>query len=349
MDQETTTLQETSPEKELPTPETSENLPEKTGESVSHGQLGTAALALALLLVLVTAIELAGVAPEASVAAAAQARAGAHAAEAFEHISLGAQSAYVINLTTGEEFFALNPDVQLPLASITKVALALAVTEVLPLEARITIPRDTAPPGSAERLAAGETWTVQDILDFTLVASSNGGAQILADTADEPLRVRYTSAPAGSAALWRMNDLARERGLSSMYFLNVHGLDESKTQAGAYGSARDVANLLAYAQATIPSVFENTARKDISLEGVGASTAAFNTNKALGDIPGLMMGKTGFTDLAGGNLAVVFEAGLSDTIAIVVLGSSYEGRFADVAALVDASLEELSYSAEGVE
>ena len=51
--------------------------------------------------------------------------------------------------------------------------------------------------------------------------------------------------------------------------------------------------------------------------------------------------KTGFTDLAGGNLVIAFDAGLSHPIIISVLGSTQEGRFRDVEKLVTASLMSL--------
>jgi D-alanyl-D-alanine carboxypeptidase len=47
------------------------------------------------------------------------------------------------------------------------------------------------------------------------------------------------------------------------------------------------------------------------------------------------MGKTGTTDLAGGNLAIVFDIGLAHPITAVVLGSSERGRFTDMRKLVE--------------
>ena len=46
------------------------------------------------------------------------------------------------------------------------------------------------------------------------------------------------------------------------------------------------------------------------------------------------MGKTGLTDLAGGNLAVVFDVGLAHPVVAVVLGSTEYGRFEDMQKLV---------------
>lgn len=253
----------------------------------------------------------------------------------FADVSLEASAAIVMDINTGAVLYEKNADAQMALASLTKVPLALAVSEVLSPEKAITVPYDTGFTEGAQRLLKGEVWTVRDILHFTLIASSNEGAQMLADAADADLRKIYPEAPAGGASLWRMNNLAQTLGLSSMYFLNVNGLDASETQAGSYGSARDVAKLFAYAAEARPDVFAGTAKEDLLLvDEKGETTAAFNTNEALSGIPNLVMGKTGFTDLAGGNLAIVFDAGLSQPVAIVVLHSSHDGRFSDMRALV---------------
>lgn len=268
----------------------------------------------------------------------AQVAAAAALAPSFPDVTLRAQAAYVVDLTDNRVLYSLNPDVQLPLASITKVPLALAVAESLPLDTVITIPRDTAPKGSIERLAAGEKWLVSDILTYTLVSSSNIGAEILAEAADGAVHARFPDSPPEGATLWRMNALARELGLNRTYFLNVSGLDLSASQAGAYGTARDVANLFAYAVSTDSSVFGGTARDGVLITSVdGADTAAINTNTALDSIHGVVMGKTGFTDLAGGNLAIVFEVGPAHPVVAVVLGSTESERFEDMKQLVHAT------------
>jgi len=261
----------------------------------------------------------------------------------FANISLQGESAYVLDLTDGHVLFSSNADVQLPLASMTKVATMLAVSQVLPPDSLIKIPYDTAPKGSAERLAAGQTWRVQDVINFTLIASSNDGADILAQAADADISAKYPQAPVGSATLWRMNDIARSLGLANTYFLNDNGLDISTTQAGAYGSARDVATLFAYAATSAPDVFAGTTQDGVLLTSVdGEQTSAFNTDKALGAIPGLVMGKTGYTDLAGGNLGIVFNVGPGHPVVAVVLHSTETGRFDDMKALVSAAVTAVS-------
>ena len=251
-------------------------------------------------------------------------------------IELDAQSAIVVDMASGATLFERNADVQLPLASITKAALVLAVSEVLPLDSLITVGSTIPPTGTTGALPSGSVWRVQDIIDFTLAGSSNEGAELLARAADEPLRARYSAAPIGSAAVWRMDEIARERGLHDMYFLNPSGLDESATQSGGYGSARAVAALFAYVASALAEVFTATARKEVTITSQeGRAVVASNTDDALDAIPWIVLGKTGYTDLAGGNLAVVFDTG-GHRIVAVVLGSTKDGRFSDMRALVAA-------------
>lgn len=252
----------------------------------------------------------------------------------FEDVELEAEGAIVVDLTTGHTLYELNAEAPLPLASLTKVPLVLVVIEVLSPQTIITIPYDTTHYGTNQKMRAGERWRIQDIIDFTLAISSNRGADILAAAAEEPIREHFFSAPAEEAAVWRMNQMAQNLDLTHTYFLNATGLDESDTQAGGYGSARDMSVLFGYAASSSPSTFEATTKSSFKLRSIdGAVATAINTDEALPAIPGIIMGKTGYTDLAGGNLAVVFEAG-GHRISAVVLGSTQHGRFEDMKKLV---------------
>lgn len=265
-----------------------------------------------------------------------QTAAVAEAVDAFSGVQLVAQSAIVVDTVSGKTLYERNADVQLPLASLTKIPLILTVLEVLSLDETIRIPYDTPPANASMRLHKGELWKVKDVIRFTLIASSNEGAEILAQAADARLRAKYPDAPEGKAALWRMNDLAKQLQLNHTYFLNVSGLDQSVTQAGAYSSARDYALLLAYAAKQQEDILSATTRESLSLsDAEGNTETARNTNEAIGDIPGLILGKTGYTDLAGGNLAVLFDVGPAHPVIAIVLGSTYDGRFADIPHLVE--------------
>lgn len=277
--------------------------------------------------------------PATFVAAAAAPNSASMNNPAFSNLSLSAKAAVVLDFIDGRVLYALNPETQLPLASLTKIPLVLVVSEALTAEAVITIPPISTPQESTERLKPGEHWRVQDIIDLTLVASSNVGAEILAEAANAAIASHYPDAPERDPTLWRMNTLMRDLGFTQTYFLNVSGLDISAALSGAYGSAIDVARLMAYAYQKNQQLFASTARNELLLASAsGTKTiSVVNTNAIRGAIPGLIMGKTGYTDLAGGNLAIVFDVGLAHPVAAVVLGSTYEGRFADIKKLVIAT------------
>ncbi len=256
----------------------------------------------------------------------------------FESVSIAGKSAVVIDLTTGETLYEKNADSQLPLASITKVPLAIVIAESMDKNMQVTVPFDSGWNSNAQQLHQGQIIKLQDLIDFTLIASSNEGAEMLSAAAETAVHAKYPQSPMGGATLWRMNNIVSELGLHNTYFLNVSGLDESATQSGSYGSARDVAKIFAYASAHYPDTFAGTAENGRLIgEENGSVTSVTNTNEALHDIPGIIMGKTGFTDLAGGNLAVVFDIGLAHPVVAVVLGSTREARFSDMKRLVDKS------------
>jgi len=146
--------------------------------------------------------------------------------DAFKGISLFASSAIVVDITDGRTLFARSPDSQWPLASLTKVALAMVVGDALSPQTIVTIPFDTGYNSHAEGgLEDGQRWHLQDVIDFTLAVSSNSGANILALIAAPAIRQKYPFAPEEGATLWRMNDLTHSLGLERTYFLNYNGLD----------------------------------------------------------------------------------------------------------------------------
>ncbi len=241
----------------------------------------------------------------------------------YENLNLIAKSAYVFNPSTGAVLFTKNPETQLPLASITKVMSAIVVKENLANDIKISFDNDV--------------WDLDDLLNYTLMVSSNEAATALAAAAASTMPT-HSSSPV-KTFISAMNEKAQDLGLNQTYFLDEAGLDVSDTQSGAYGSAQDVAHLFAYALKKIPTMLESTTVADTWFNtNTSNPHAAINTNKALGEIPGLIAGKTGYTDLAGGNLVVAFDPGMSDPVIAVVLGSTKEGRFEDIEKLVRAGL-----------
>lgn len=319
-------------------------LPEHTETRLSLQSLSGAA-ALVLMFFASASVTAAYFSYESAAASSASQTASVAAAieDPFASVSLEAGGAYVVDLTTDRVLYSKNPDSQMPLASLVKVPLVLAASEVLESNSLVPIPPHETPDGAGIRLPSGLRFKAGDLIDFTLVASSNEGAVILAEAAEAGLRSKYPASTQGSATLWRMNDIAKNLGLSNMVFLNTHGLDLSDTQASAYGSAHDVALLFGYAAKTNPTLFGETSQDTVKIRATtGETVTAVNTDEVLPAIPGIIMGKTGFTELAGGNLAIVFEVGPAHPVVAVVLHSTRDGRFEDMKKLVTATLETIS-------
>ena len=163
-----------------------------------------------------------------------------------------------------------------------------------------------------------------DLLKISLVASSNDA-------------IAAAAATLGPGYLALMNKKAEDLGLLHTHFLNPTGLDVSVEQAGAYSSAYDVARLAAAFYKQYPQFFELTQSPSVSIQ-VGLHTLSANATAApLLDLPGFVGAKTGYTDLAGGNLVAIFDVDIGHPLVAVVLGSTPEGRFDDIRTLISAA------------
>ncbi len=91
-----------------------------------------------------------------------------------------------------------------------------------------------------------------------------------------------------------------------------------------------------------PHIFGKTCRDEGKFFSLNAlKHIVKNTNEQIASIPSFLGGKTGYTDLAGGNLVVAFSAGVDRPIVISVLGSTAEERFSDIEKLIWATFEYL--------
>jgi serine-type D-Ala-D-Ala carboxypeptidase (penicillin-binding protein 5/6) len=255
------------------------------------------------------------------------------APDAFDGVVIEGKAAYVFDVRSAEPLYTYNAEAPLPLASLTKLMTALVARTELPASSTVVISERALATDGEYGLILGERWNLRDLSDFMLTVSSNDAAEALADAAVSAGGVSFTE---------RMNAMAATVGLVRSSFENASGLDLSPGTAGAYGSARDVAGLLAYMLQTHPDILEATRNREVSVTSLsGFPHKVSNTNEIVNDIPGVLAGKTGFTDLAGGNLALAVDAGLNRPVVIVILGSSKEGRFSDMERLYAAAVREI--------
>jgi D-alanyl-D-alanine carboxypeptidase (penicillin-binding protein 5/6) len=235
-------------------------------------------------------------------------------------LHLDARSACVFDAFKGFFLFEMEPDLQLPLASITKLMTTVVAKENLLDSSLVEITKEAILQEGDSGLNVGEVWTLNELIKVMLVSSSNDAAFAIASS------LRRGVEPSDSTFVELMNNKAKELNLSQTYFLNSTGLDVSEETAGAYGSCKDMVNLFIYAMGKHSEILEATTKDRLVLRG----RTFTNTNNLLPKLSFYLGGKTGFSDLAGGNLIIATNRGLSRPIIIMVLGSSEQGRFIDV-------------------
>src|SRR5262249_35989953 len=215
---------------------------------------------------------------------------------------ISAKSAFALDTRTGATLVALRADERRPMASLTKMVSALVVAAaiddgVVALDDPVAIGKTDvvdAEVFSHMGLVAGDTVTVEQLLDGMLIPSGNDAAKALARYVGSRLP-GGEGAPEG-AFVTAMNGVIADLGLHDTSFGNPDGEDDE----GNYSTAHDLAvigrevmrsallaGIVSISQITITSVGPEQRRYEL-----------FNTNQLLGQ-PGVEGVKTGATAGAG--------------------------------------------------
>ncbi len=214
--------------------------------------------------------------------------------------SVSAQHAILMDADTGAVLYEKDADAQSLIASTTKIMTGLLVCETCDLDEQVIIPPEAVGiEGSSVYLKAGETLTVRDLLYGMLLQSGNDAATALALHLSGSIE----------AFADRMNDKARELGLTNTHFANPHGLDDEEN----YGSARDLATLTSYALKN-PDFAQAASTKTYRT----GDRCFVNHNKLLWNCEGAIGVKTGFTKKAGRILVSAAERNGRTLICVTV-------------------------------
>jgi len=251
--------------------------------------------------------------------------------------NIEAKSYYVYDVIHQKPIFAKSEHEKLPLASITKLMSGLVVLDIMPETTIVTINQEDLALGGDYSLILGEKWKLKDLLNYSLIESSNVGMHAIASA------LNYYEAVNNKDTVKIMNDRAVKLGLSDTFFINETGLDIDANMSGAYSSAYDVSILFTNILKNNPALIADTNKaSEHFISESNIKHTALNTDTAINKIPSMIASKTGLTDLAGGNLAIIFDVGPMHPVVIVVLGSSAEGRFSDVIKLAQITLQKFS-------
>lgn len=242
------------------------------------------------------------------------------------------KSVFIYDINDDKVIFSENENLLLPLASMTKIMTAIVALEELSSESIVIIDQKSLDTFGESGLELEERWKVSSLVKFMLVTSSNDAATALKNQVNKN----------GGNFIASMNEKARELSLKDTLFINETGLDQSTKTGGSYGSARDIAMLMSYAVDNFANFFEPTRYKEYNLvSDSGISHKLENTNTEVESIPNVVASKTGYTELAGGNLVFIFRTENNHLVVISILGSTKDGRFEDAKKYTDLAIKEI--------
>lgn len=185
-------------------------------------------------------------------------------------LKLRSNSALVINQATGELIYTKNPEIETPIASITKLMTAVVTLDAgLSLDEAITINNDDVDrlKGTGSRLPLGATLTRRELLHLALIASENRAAAALS-----------RAYPGGREAFVEaMNRKAHSLGMQNTHYVDGTGLSSHNRS-----TAIDLAKLVDVASRNYPLIHEitSTGSYDVEVEGRkrARQIAYMNTN-----------------------------------------------------------------------
>lgn len=205
------------------------------------------------------------------------------------HQELASGSALLVDLKTNEVLYSSNPDLVVPIASVTKLMTAMVALDAkLPLDEQlpVTIRDAREMQGVFSRVRIGSEISRREMLLLALMSSENRAAASLAH--------HY---PGGySAFIQAMNAKAKALGMTHTRYVEPTGLSVQNVS-----SANDLVKLLKASQAyPLIEQFSTTHEKTVAFHKPNYTLGFRNTN-ALVRKPdwNIQVTKTGFTNAAG--------------------------------------------------
>lgn len=228
-------------------------------------------------------------------------------------------NAYIVtDFESGEVIASKNLSQKFPIASLTKVMTAIVALDLASLDEEFTVSEKAARQIPTKvMLEAGEKYTLQELLNASLISSANDSTQVIKEGID----TKYGPASQrGEQEVFikAMNTKAQFLGLKNTHFTNPQGFDNQ----AHYSSVEDLAILSQYAMENYPAIAEIVALdiKDLTRNGEDMRFYLQNWNGLMGVYPGVKGVKIGNTDDAG-VCTIVFSEREGKKVLVVVLGA----------------------------
>lgn len=250
---------------------------------------------------------------------------------AADALNISAESAVIMEASTGQILYEKEADAEKPPASVTKVMTMLLIFDALEsgkikLEDQVTTSEYAASMGSSQvYLEPGETQTVDTMLKCISVASANDACVAMAELISG----------SEDAFVQRMNERAKGLGMEHTHFVNCNGLDAD----GHLTTARDIALMSRELITKYPVVHEYAT---IWMENITHTTAKgtsefglTNTNKLIRQYEYATGLKTGSTSKAKFCLSATAKKDDIEMIAVVMAEPDSKTRVKDSIAMLN--------------
>ncbi len=256
----------------------------------------------------------------------------------YGSLPIEANEVIVYDTNSKKTLFQKNNTTLHTLASVTKLMTTYLALQTLDASSSITISKKALNTEGESGLIEGEVWPLEKLVAFTLIVSSNDGAAALAEAVEQKI---------GKNFIQFMNEKAIEMNLPSLHFTTPSGLDtginssSSKATSGGIGNAQDITKLAEIFLYTYPNIAIQSTYQKATFIGSKGLHEAVNTDVIISYIKDPLLSKTGYTELAGGNLVYAFNAGTTDKprpVIVTILNSSTGGRFSDARMIASSTL-----------
>jgi serine-type D-Ala-D-Ala carboxypeptidase (penicillin-binding protein 5/6) len=235
---------------------------------------------------------------------------------------IAAKSAALFDVKSEKILFAKNIHDKLPIASVTKLMTAIVVMENLSLNDIYTVTaEDLNADGNGADLTKGEQIKGGDLLKIMLIKSSNDAALVFSSNA----------AKKNINLVTKMNEKAASLGMLETKYSDPAGLDDGDS----YSTIADLIKLVEYVN-KYPVIWEISSIKTTDVSSIDGrfNHHLTSTDQLLDEIPGIVGGKTGFTN--GALQTMVLEVRLDkedNKVVAIVLGSN--DRFGEIKKLIE--------------
>ena len=242
-----------------------------------------------------------------------------------------AESAILMEASTGEIIYEKNPDVILAPASITKIMTLLLIFDAIDekqiaLSDTVTVSEYAASMGGSQVfLEAGETQTVETLIKCIAIASANDACVAMAE---------YICS-SEDAFVEKMNKKAKELKMNNTNFINCCGLDTDEHVT----TARDVAIMSRELIIKHPEIHDYSSIwmdsfTHVTRKGESEFTLS-NTNKLIKQYEWATGLKTGSTDEAKFCLSATANKNDIELISVVMASPSGKTRISDSISLLN--------------